>query len=351
MDDRDGLELVLPFGQDLDGDGAPGEVHGDHPAARRSLVGPEEEPAVHLVHEAHVVEEAGEHGHEGRAREGEVAHVDLGLAARAPRRGEHEVAPVARHGCGGEELLVLGTLVDELVLVLRPAQAVVVDLAEVVLVTGRHRARLREARVVEALVARGPGDPGELRPLHAIVQVPRRPHVANEDLLAIAPAPRDRVGEEAAVPRGRGQGEGYRSVGGQGVGVEEDAFRSALAHEQDRLVLEARVPEIEVASAPTLGHGEAGIVVELRETIPERIAGRSVHEFAEKRSFLLHPADGLREVGVLQPAVGIGDARAVVVVHDVREPGLRVEEGQGSGVGEGAEGRTGGSSAKTTRAR
>src|SRR5207248_105768 len=117
----------------------------------------------------------------------------LRLVARALHRREHQPAPVRGDVRRDADLLLARLLEDDAIGRLRRSDAVEKDLWEVVLLARRHRSGLRIARVIDAAVVGGPGDPAELRPEQPIAEVGARLHVANEDLLAIAAAARDGV--------------------------------------------------------------------------------------------------------------------------------------------------------------
>ncbi len=269
------LQLVLALGQDLHrARFAVAQVHHHHPAERRVLVGEEEEAPVHLVHEGPGVREAGEDRPDGGSRPGQVADEDLALVARALGDEQQEEAPVPRGDPMAEQLPLLGPLVDERVLVLGLTEDVVVDPGEVALVARRDRAGLREARVEEALVVGGPGEGRELGPEQAIGEIPSTRDIADEDLLPVAAAPRERVGHERAVAGERGDGEGDRPVGAELVRVEQHALGPgrSLAHVDDRLVLESGVARVEGAAPVTLRDGDPRVVEELLDAAVSRFS-------------------------------------------------------------------------------
>ena len=82
---------------------------------------------------------------------------------------------------------------------------------------------------------------------------------------------------------------------------------------------------IEVAPALLLGHREALVVPELRQPLADRLALRDLVEIAERQLVLgLDPGVRVGRVRVFQPAVGIGDLRAVIVVDLIDRLRLRI---------------------------
>ena len=311
---------------------AVGHVHGDHAAQRRVLVRDEEQTARGIPRIEVGVGEALEQ-ELGLAVPAAVGHPDLRLVAGPLEAGQDQPAAVEAQARAPDHLLAVGGLEDERVLVLSLAHPVEVDLREIVLLARGHRARLREARVVEAAVLGGPGDARELGPLDLVRQVLARGHVADVDLLAVGAAAGEAVAQERAVPGGRGGDQGHRPVGAQGVSVEQDALgaRQALAHAEHGLVLQPGVAREEVAVALLLGHGHARIVDERGQARLDGLPRGRVEVGARERVLGLHPSHRLGIVGRLEPTVGIGDLDAVVVLHHVRLLGRRIGQARGPG--------------------
>ena len=111
------------------------------------------------------------------------------------------------------------------------------------------------------------------------------------------------------------------TVGRKGIRIEEQFALSrerALAP-QRRLVLKAVVEEIVVIVAVPLGRALLRIVVERRQPVVNGLTGREpVEVVARDGVFGFDPCGRLGRIVVFQPAVGIGDARTVVVVDDGR---------------------------------
>ncbi len=228
-----------------------------------------------------------------------------------------------------EQLLLLRALVGQRVLVLGLAQAVVVDLAVVVLVPGGDGPRPGETAVEEALLVRSPGQARELRPRQMVGPVRAGGHVAHEDLLPVAAALRERVGHEGPVPGHRGGGEGDRTVGGERVGVEEHPLEpgQTLPHEQDGLVLEPGVAEVEVAARVPLRDGDPWVVEQLLQALLEGLVQGAAEEGGGELVLRLDPGRRLGVIGVLQPPVRIGYLRPLIVIHHVGFPRRRVLHG------------------------
>jgi len=94
-----------------------------------------------------------------------------------------------------------------------------------------------------------------------------------------------------------------------------------VADVKDVLILQAGVAaddEAElVGRAEAFGEGDAGVVDQLGQTLAKRTAGRSIDELAKAGVLGLGVVLRFGGVGVFEPAIGIGDFYAVVVVDDV----------------------------------
>lgn len=83
--------------------------------------------------------------------------------------------------------------------------------------------------------------------------------------------------------------------------------------------MKAVVEEIVVIVAVPLGRALLRIVVERRQPVVNGLTGReTVEVVARDGVFGFDPCGRLGRIVVFQPAVGIGDARTVVVVDDGR---------------------------------
>src|SRR5262249_52095638 len=118
------------------------------------------------------------------------------------------------------------------------------------LFTWRHGPGSGIARVIEAAAVRHPGQRAGPRPLNAVGKVGAGDHVPNAQSRLLGPVARQAVSQELAVAAGIPPIQGDASVLGQGVDIEEDTVAAAesLADEEDRLILQAGAPSVEIAS-------------------------------------------------------------------------------------------------------
>ena len=153
----------------------------------------------------------------------EVGVVEPVLVVGPLEHQDEEVAAVLGHAAVDDPLRQVLALVDEHVLRLRRADAVVVER-----VVGQRRLehlvprRLRIARVEEPLAVLGPRDVREAHPAHLVGQILPRGHVAHLHRAPVGAAFRQAVGEERPVGRGRPLPHRHRAVLGDDVGVEHD---------------------------------------------------------------------------------------------------------------------------------
>ena len=102
-----------------------------------------------------------------------IDDMDFGVIAGAPIAADHQLPGVGRHLHLEDDLRCVGPVIDEAIGGLRIADPVVPDLAEVLFLVWRHRARLWIARVEEPIAP--PRDRRELHPQQPIAERPRRP--------------------------------------------------------------------------------------------------------------------------------------------------------------------------------
>ena len=177
--------------------------------------------------------------------------------------------------------------------------------------------RLGVAAVVEAAAVPRPAGAGELDPAEVVAQVAAAGHVAHVELLPVGAGGGGAVHQAPSVARDGEGAERHRAVLREGVGVQQQARLGVEGVEgvEHRLVLQPVVAEEEVAAALAEGDAELLVVPQPRQALADRLALRDLLQVAEGDAVLrLHPRAGLRAVGLLQPAVGVGHARAVVVV-------------------------------------
>ena len=256
------------------------------------------------------------------------------LPVGAPADADDEVAAVLGRSGVEAPFLLVGPMVDQLVLGLRRAEAVVEDFLVVVpglvFLAGFRRV---VAGVVEALVVLRPGGAGELRPLEEVRVVISGGDVAHPPLVPVGPGAGNGVGHQGAVVREGEVGEGHGAVGRERVGVQQDAgFRIEGGERvEDRLVLQAVIAGVEVAAAGLERGVEALDVPELGEAgLDPRAFRDGVEVCAGARVLGLDPGRGFLGVIVLQPPVGVGDLDAVERVGVVDAPRL-------AGVGKGGD--------------
>ena len=150
-------------------------VDGDHPAAGRVAVGLEPEDRAVVVEERVFVVEVVDQLDEGRVGVAQGLVEDAVLVVGPLRHGDDQVRAVVGDAAVELPLLVVGTLVDEDVVLLGRPELVEVELLIVVgplqVLAGLG---LGEAAVVEAAAVLGPRGPGELDPAEQVVAVAAR---------------------------------------------------------------------------------------------------------------------------------------------------------------------------------
>ena len=125
-----------------------------------------------------------------------------------------------------------------------------------------------------------------------------------------------------AVLRRRPLREGRRAVLRPVVGIDQDAVRSihALAHEKGRLTVEAGVAGEEVTFALLVRSAEAFVIEQCGQPLAEDATAGQLGKIGSGDAVLcIDPGSNLRIAAnvVLQPAVGIGDRRAEMLVDDI----------------------------------
>ena len=285
----------------------------------------------------HVVEPAVLDGHrpvvgvEARQQRAELRLRSLPVedfrARRAVRRVDEQPFAVLRRPGPEVPQRMLAVLVDEPVGRLRRADAVVIDL--LVLVLRRIDALLRcvVGAVIESLRVGRPLRPRVLHPLDPVLRERPVGGVHHADLHPVRSRRRGGIGEIAAVLRERGGGHGHRAVLRQAVGIEEHLARPARLPRavEHRLVLQPVVIIVVPPVAVLRRRPLPGVVPQLGEPLTDGVAEGNLRQVVVRHGvFGLDPGGrGLREV-VLEPAVGIGDLRAEVVVHDPAALGLGI---------------------------
>ena len=295
------------------------QIDARQPIVGRTVVGHDIEFVVAALDGRIVVGEAGQQRTERLLL---VRRPEENFTARRTFRREDE-KPAAVVALPAAEIAqrMLRIAVYENVVGLRRTQTVVIDLLAFVLRRIDVRLRRVVGAVIEPFGVGGPCRAGELHPFdHILRQLTRRgihdmyPHPIRTGFGGGIRAPTAVVGERDVDER-------RSTVGRKGIRIEEQFALSrerALAP-QRRLVLKAVVEEIVVIVAVPLGRALLRIVVERRQPVVNGLTGREpVEVVARDGVFGFDPCGRLGRIVVFQPAVGIGDARTVVVVDDGR---------------------------------
>ena len=198
-------------------------VDGDEPTARGLEIREEPEHRSVIAHEIVAgIEVVEQFDHRG------TGLPEILIEEPVPRIGaladrEQQVVAIIGHARAEAPLGLVLALVHQPVGRLRRAHGVEVDLLEFI-----HRRQrgsgLRGvvAGVVEARAVFGPRDAGELHPLDAVIQFLARGDIADADLLPVAAALRELIGDLAAVFRRFQTTDGDGAVGAEFVGVEQE---------------------------------------------------------------------------------------------------------------------------------
>ena len=230
-----------------------------------------------------------------------------------------DARPVRHVAAVAEQLAILGRVV---------AQPVVVDGAVVLHLAGRHLARRRVARVVEAAPVGRPGDRAGARARDLVAAVAPGRDVAHAQHRFLAAVVGDAVGDQRAVVGREPPVERARAVGAVGVDVDQRLVGAAgaVAHVQHGLVLLAVAARVEIA-ARGLGPGatarDTGTptrtdLVELPEPLLQRgAAGDAIERATGRRVLRVGPALDLGRVRILEPAIRVGHVDAVQAFDDV----------------------------------
>ena len=101
----------------------------------------------------------------------------------------------------------------------------------------------------------------------------------------------------------------------------------ALPHQQDRLILRALAPRVEIILTAELRRADGPHQRQLLQALENFLAPRQRIEDATRVSqFLVHKLLGLRAARILQPAIVVHDLVTVQVVGDRLDLGLRRSE-------------------------
>ena len=288
------------------------------------------EGIVHGVAVGHVVEDVVLHRDGGivgiealeqraEALLGASAVEHLGAGGTLRRKDEEPLAVL--RGPGPEVAQrMLAVLVDEAVGRLRRAQLVVVDL--LILVLRRIDASVGSliSAVVESFGVGSPLGAGVLHPVDFVGGQLARFGILHADFDPVGTRRGRGIGEVAAILRERSRRKGHRTVLREGVGVEEDlaGLTGGLRAVEHRLVLQAVViiivPPVAVLDGCTL----LGVVPQLGEPFADGSAEGNLCEVILRHGiFGRNPGGRSLRIVVLEPAVGVGDLHAEIVVHHV----------------------------------
>ena len=178
----------------------PGDVYGYDPRHRRVQIGREVEEGALVTDEAVFRIEPVEQLYESLFLRLQVSVEDAVFAVRALRDRDHQVAAVVGYAAVKSPIFVVGPMVEEIVLGLRRADAMIVELVEVVgvLVLGPLCGLVVPA-VEEPQAVVGPGGSGELHPLQVVVKVIAALHFADPPLLPVRSGGGESVGQVVSV--------------------------------------------------------------------------------------------------------------------------------------------------------
>mmetsp|Transcript_6598 Transcript_6598/g.27333 ORF Transcript_6598/g.27333 Transcript_6598/m.27333 type:complete len:718 (+) Transcript_6598:973-3126(+) len=269
------------------------------------------------------------------------------VLAAAFHDADQQQAAIVGHLGAEAPFLVIAVLGDEDILGLRSAQAVVVELLEVV--GALERLALLggiEAGVEEALAIGRPGGAAELDPFDGVRQVLAGGEIAHPPGLPVGAGAGHAIGQQLAVTRGRDATQGHRAVLAQRVGVERHLRRVLQrgGRVEHALGLQAAVVGPEIALALAEGDAELLEVIELGVELAHRQALRHGGEEFVGDLVLLHdPGLGVGAVVVFQPAVGVGHRGVVIGVDlvDLAGDGVADRLALGAGGEQGGKGECG----------
>ncbi len=262
---------------------------------------------------------------------GEVAIIDaIAALAFSPVGDAEDCESFVLRGADVVKALGIGlVLKDEFILGLGSANAVEVHGVENVFgreFVGRIR---RGIAAIEEAIAR-PADVGGFDPFQSVGENFAGSDFHDVDFLPIGTSSRNAVGDVTAVLGNIENAEARSAVFGKLVGIEKHfggGVEAALDVE-DVLVLQAIVFEKEVGVAAAEGRRIFGIVEKFFEAMLDLSAVGNLIEIG-KRNFILgfDPGEGFGGVVVLEPAVGICDLGAVIVVDLIGFAGDGIVEG------------------------
>lgn len=250
---------------------------------------------------------------------GQVGQVEVGAAAGAERGPDPEPAAVGGHGHAVELGPVPALAEDQGVCAGRGPDPVQTDPAVVLLLAG-VQPRVQPPDVVERLAAGQPGDRRPPHPVHRPVDdLPGR-HVDHVEPRVLGAVPGDLKGQQTAL-QGRLPGVEDGAAGRiEGLGIQQHppGIRPGLRHHEHGLLLARVLAQPEDPAAADPGRCRAIDGGERRHLrLPPLPAGPGRPLRRVQGLLLGVPADHRVRLRVLQPAVRVGDAYPVQLVHDV----------------------------------
>jgi hypothetical protein len=218
---------------------------------------------------------------------------------------------------------------------LRLADTVIPDLAEVLFLPGRHRARLRIAGIEKAVAV--PRDRRELDPVETIGEGGSRRHVMQQQLLHIAAVPRQAVddaiaglvGFEDRDRRGPARVEQVR-IDEDCRGLQAPVSTSPVPIPVPTRTIENRLRPCAVALgeedpiASDRRYRHARHAVQLAQPRRQAVAQRRIQQASGERVLFGHPGRGRGVVRGLEGAERIGDGDAVERVDEIATRSRRI---------------------------
>ena len=293
------------------------QVGHHHLALVGTVVGLQYHLVADVVDELVLVVHVGSHLQELRVGLPQVSHKQV-VACSGTTLVEHHDGLLLVHSHAIEALGVGGVHIEQLVIALGRADAVVVNLVAFV-----HRRELLALHGVVGAVVESVALPcraAEFRPHDMVVEGLARGGVEHIELQPVGPAARDAIGHVLAVVRKAHALQGHGAIVAQRVGVEEHPGRAAqlVHHVHHALVLQA-VVLVEIPFAMFLERYARLLVVgHLAQPLKQFLALRDAVQKGIGHGILcLHPLGGLGTRVVLEPAVGVGHLGAEIFVYGI----------------------------------
>ena len=135
--------------------------------------------------------------------------------------------------------------------------------------------------------------------------------------MGVRATPAHGVGQQSPVAADFPVIERDGSVRRERIGIEQHVGVPVepVQHVEDVLVLQSRVPKLKVMSAALPGRADACMVPQFSEPLPESFTCRDALEMRERELVLRgNPLTGSVRIRVLQPAIWIVNALAVIII-------------------------------------